>query len=168
MAVFLIVTFDIFLFVRGDWYCHWSIDWRHYSLELQVNLSRIAFSLAEINRTWYKLLVACLYSQESVLFVRVYFAFGIHGFHLSFTLVGDPSKFITFYGLRTHSEIRGKPVSEFSVDSVEHNPILLSSFLLTGQPFFCLQVTELVYVHSKMMIVDDNTVIIGSGMKTQL
>ena len=26
-----------------------------------------------------------------------------------------------------------------------------------------LQVTELVYVHSKMMIVDDKTVIIGSG-----
>lgn len=48
-------------------------------------------------------------------------------------LVGDPSKFITFYGLRTHSEIHGKPV------------------------------TELVYVHSKMMIVDDNTVIIGSA-----
>ena len=69
MAVFLIVSFDIFLFVRGDWYSHWSIDWRHYSLELQVNLSRIAFSFAEINRTWYKLVVACLYSQESVLFV---------------------------------------------------------------------------------------------------
>lgn len=59
-------------------------------------------------------------------------------------------------------------MSEFIVDSVEYNPILLSSLLLTGQPFFCLQVTELVYVHSKMMIVDDHTVIIGSGMKTRL
>jgi len=48
-------------------------------------------------------------------------------------LVGDPSKYISFYGLRTHSEIHGTPV------------------------------TELVYVHSKMMIVDDNTVIIGSA-----
>ncbi|CAH3173881.1 unnamed protein product [Porites lobata] len=47
--------------------------------------------------------------------------------------VGDPSKYISFYGLRTHSEIHGKPV------------------------------TEMVYVHSKMMIVDDNTVIIGSA-----
>ena len=59
-------------------------------------------------------------------------------------------------------------MSEFSVDSVEHNPILLSGPVSTGQPFFFLQVTELVYVHSKMMIVDDNTVIIGSGMKTWL
>lgn len=48
-------------------------------------------------------------------------------------LVGDPSKFISFYGLRTHSEMHGKPV------------------------------TQLLYVHSKMMIVDDSTVIIGSA-----
>lgn len=48
-------------------------------------------------------------------------------------LVGDTSKYISFYGLRTHSEMYGTPV------------------------------TELVYVHSKMMIVDDNTVIIGSA-----
>ena len=25
--------------------------------------------------------------------------------------VGDPSKYISFYGLRTHAEIHGKPVS---------------------------------------------------------
>lgn len=48
-------------------------------------------------------------------------------------LVGDTSKYISFYGLRTHSEMYGTPV------------------------------TELVYVHSKMMIVDDKTVIIGSA-----
>jgi len=49
------------------------------------------------------------------------------------SLVGDTSKYISFYGLRTHSEMYGTPV------------------------------TELVYVHSKMMIVDDKTVIIGSA-----
>ena len=30
--------------------------------------------------------------------------------------------------------------------------------------FVCLQVTELVYVHSKCMVVDDKYTIIGSGM----
>lgn len=47
--------------------------------------------------------------------------------------VHDPFKYITFYGLRNHGELLGK---------------------LT---------TELVYVHSKMMIVDDDTTIIGSA-----
>ncbi|XP_033740718.1 phospholipase D1-like [Pecten maximus] len=45
----------------------------------------------------------------------------------------DPLKYIVFCGLRTHGELSGKLV------------------------------TELVYVHSKLMIVDDDTVIIGSA-----
>ncbi|XP_041354689.1 phospholipase D1-like isoform X2 [Gigantopelta aegis] len=47
--------------------------------------------------------------------------------------VPDPMKYVIFCGLRTHSELAGKPV------------------------------TELIYVHSKMMIVDDDSVIIGSA-----
>ncbi|XP_015910970.2 phospholipase D1 isoform X1 [Parasteatoda tepidariorum] len=47
--------------------------------------------------------------------------------------VGDPSAYITFYGLRTHDIINEKIVS------------------------------ELVYVHSKLLIADDRTVIIGSA-----
>ncbi|XP_022246655.1 phospholipase D1-like [Limulus polyphemus] len=47
--------------------------------------------------------------------------------------VGDPTNYISFYGLRNHETL--------------HNNL----------------VTELVYVHSKMMIVDDRTVIIGSA-----
>ncbi|KAK2717720.1 hypothetical protein QYM36_006488, partial [Artemia franciscana] len=45
----------------------------------------------------------------------------------------DPSEYITFYGLRNHSNLNGQLV------------------------------TELIYVHSKLMIVDDNTVICGSA-----
>ncbi|XP_069134216.1 phospholipase D1-like isoform X1 [Argopecten irradians] len=45
----------------------------------------------------------------------------------------DPMRYIVFCGLRTHGELSGK------------------------------MVTELVYVHSKLMIVDDDTVIIGSA-----
>ncbi|KAK3096680.1 hypothetical protein FSP39_002327 [Pinctada imbricata] len=48
-------------------------------------------------------------------------------------LVMDPLKYIVFLGLRKHEELQGKLV------------------------------TELVYVHSKLMIVDDDTVIIGSA-----
>lgn len=47
--------------------------------------------------------------------------------------VADPTQYICFHGLRTHSELGGKPV------------------------------TELIYVHSKLMIVDDNSVICGSA-----
>ncbi|XP_077999833.1 phospholipase D1-like [Glandiceps talaboti] len=47
--------------------------------------------------------------------------------------MSHPEDFISFYGLRTHSELNEQPVS------------------------------ELVYVHSKLMIVDDKTVIIGSA-----
>ncbi|XP_052810030.1 phospholipase D1-like isoform X3 [Mya arenaria] len=47
--------------------------------------------------------------------------------------VDDPKKYILFCGLRSHDELKGKLV------------------------------TELVYVHSKLMIVDDDTVIIGSA-----
>ncbi|KAK5643236.1 hypothetical protein RI129_007081 [Pyrocoelia pectoralis] len=47
--------------------------------------------------------------------------------------ISDPSDYISFYGLRTHSVLCGEPV------------------------------TELVYVHSKLMIVDDKIVICGSA-----
>ena len=50
-----------------------------------------------------------------------------------FILVGNPSNYIMFFGLRKHDELKGKPVS------------------------------EIVYVHSKLMIVDDKKAIIGSG-----
>lgn len=48
--------------------------------------------------------------------------------------ISDPGQYISFYGLRTHARAS------------------------TGSP-----VTELVYVHSKLMIVDDETVLIGSA-----
>ncbi|XP_031782606.1 phospholipase D2 isoform X2 [Nasonia vitripennis] len=47
--------------------------------------------------------------------------------------IEDPGEYITFHGLRTHSMLNGT------------------------------MVTELIYVHSKLMIVDDNTVICGSA-----
>lgn len=47
--------------------------------------------------------------------------------------IEDPSTYINFYGLRTHSKLHNEPV------------------------------TELVYVHSKLMIVDDRIVICGSA-----
>ncbi|CAB3220831.1 unnamed protein product [Arctia plantaginis] len=47
--------------------------------------------------------------------------------------VSDPSEYITFHGLRTHATLGGEPV------------------------------TELVYVHSKLLIADDKTVICGSA-----
>ncbi|XP_062512561.1 phospholipase D1-like [Corticium candelabrum] len=47
--------------------------------------------------------------------------------------VGNPSNYIMFFGLRKHDELKGKPVS------------------------------EIVYVHSKLMIVDDKKAIIGSA-----
>ncbi|XP_071557786.1 phospholipase D1 isoform X2 [Temnothorax nylanderi] len=47
--------------------------------------------------------------------------------------IEDPSEYITFHGLRTHSMLNGT------------------------------MVTELIYVHSKLMIIDDNTVICGSA-----
>ncbi|XP_049865149.1 phospholipase D2 isoform X2 [Pectinophora gossypiella] len=47
--------------------------------------------------------------------------------------IADPSEYITFHGLRTHSVLEGEPI------------------------------TELIYVHSKLLIVDDKTVICGSA-----
>ena len=51
----------------------------------------------------------------------------------------EPEKFINFYGLRTHGMLKGKTPSQ-------------------DKP-----VTEIVYIHSKLMIVDDDVVIIGSA-----
>ncbi|EGR28742.1 phospholipase d1, putative [Ichthyophthirius multifiliis] len=48
--------------------------------------------------------------------------------------ISDPEKYISFYGLRTHAKKEG-----------------------------CIPVTEIVYVHSKLMIVDDKNLIIGSA-----
>lgn len=47
--------------------------------------------------------------------------------------VDDPFEYISFYGLRNHSSLNGEPI------------------------------TELVYVHSKLMIVDDKIAICGSA-----
>lgn len=47
--------------------------------------------------------------------------------------IEDPSEYITFHGLRAHAMLNGTLV------------------------------TELIYVHSKLLIVDDNTVICGSA-----
>ncbi|XP_066154308.1 phospholipase D2 [Euwallacea fornicatus] len=47
--------------------------------------------------------------------------------------IEDPSEYISFYGLRNHSRLNAEPI------------------------------TELIYVHSKLMIVDDKTVICGSA-----
>ncbi|KAL1509537.1 hypothetical protein ABEB36_004252 [Hypothenemus hampei] len=47
--------------------------------------------------------------------------------------IEDPSEYISFYGLRNHSRLNSEPI------------------------------TELIYVHSKLMIVDDKTVICGSA-----
>ena len=53
--------------------------------------------------------------------------------------ISEPEKYISFYGLRTHGMLKGKVPSE-------------------DKP-----VTEIVYIHSKLMIVDDDVVIIGSA-----
>lgn len=47
--------------------------------------------------------------------------------------IEDPSEYITFHGLRTHTMLNGT------------------------------MITELIYVHSKLIIIDDNTVICGSA-----
>lgn len=47
--------------------------------------------------------------------------------------IQDPSNYITFYGLRNHSTLNSEPI------------------------------TELIYVHSKLMIADDKIVICGSA-----
>lgn len=47
--------------------------------------------------------------------------------------IENPSQYISFYGLRTHSKLNCEPI------------------------------TELIYVHSKLMIVDDKIVICGSA-----
>lgn len=47
--------------------------------------------------------------------------------------IEDPLEYITFYGLRNHSTLNAEPI------------------------------TELIYVHSKLMIVDDKIVICGSA-----
>lgn len=47
--------------------------------------------------------------------------------------IQDPSEYISFYGLRNHSRLNSEPI------------------------------TELIYVHSKLMIVDDKIVICGSA-----
>lgn len=47
--------------------------------------------------------------------------------------VEDPSQYVTFHGLRNHAVLEGEPV------------------------------TELIYVHSKLLIVDDKIVICGSA-----
>jgi phospholipase D1/2 len=52
---------------------------------------------------------------------------------LSAANIDSPEQYISFYGLRTHAELLGVPV------------------------------TELIYVHSKLMIVDDDFVILGSA-----
>lgn len=47
--------------------------------------------------------------------------------------IDNPSDYITFYGLRNHSTLNSEPI------------------------------TELIYVHSKLMIIDDKIVICGSA-----
>lgn len=47
--------------------------------------------------------------------------------------VDDPSEYISFYSLRNHSSLNGEPI------------------------------TELIYVHSKLIIVDDKIAICGSA-----
>lgn len=47
--------------------------------------------------------------------------------------ISDPSQYISFYGLRTHARLNSEPI------------------------------TELIYVHSKLLIVDDKVVICGSA-----
>lgn len=47
--------------------------------------------------------------------------------------IDDPSEYISFYSLRNHSSLNGEPI------------------------------TELIYVHSKLMIVDDKIAICGSA-----
>lgn len=47
-----------------------------------------------------------------------------------FPSVGDPSKYISFYGLRTHSEIHGAPVSELYL------PFRLSTIVMKSSVFY--------------------------------
>ena len=65
----------------------------------------------------------------------------------------------------TRNQVDEEPLTSKSLS------VYVKVFLFIYLFFFCfvlflslLKVTEMVYVHSKMMIVDDNTVIIGSGI----
>ena len=63
--------------------------------------------------------------------------------------------YISVYGLRTYGQIENRLVSRIIVDMLCHNVIRN------------MQVTEIVYVHSKCMIVDDRYTIIGSGERME-
>ena len=62
----------------------------------------------------------------------------------------EVQKYISVYGLRNYEEIDQKMVS------------LVSWSFQSFYNSLYLQVTELIYVHSKVMIVDDRATIIGS------
>lgn len=75
-------------------------------------------------------------------------------------LVGDPNAYITFYGLRKHGTLNEKLVGKFIYYFYLH--IIFQNIKYVAR-MYLFQVTELVYVHSKMLIADDRTVIIGSA-----
>ena len=85
---------------------------------------------------------------------------------LYFSVGAEYTKYIVFCGLRTHDTLTEQLVSElfpvFLTMSIKFVKFLPSTF-----KFFCnkqaLQVTELVYVHSKLIIVDDRCCLIGSA-----
>mmetsp|Transcript_4943 Transcript_4943/g.9266 ORF Transcript_4943/g.9266 Transcript_4943/m.9266 type:complete len:1030 (+) Transcript_4943:37-3126(+) len=73
-------------------------------------------------------------TNAAVLRVQLYWEYRtISGLYALLSDIPDPKEYISFYGLRTHAMLSGVPV------------------------------TEMVYVHSKLMIVDDNFVIMGSA-----
>jgi len=71
--------------------------------------------------------------------------------------IRDPEEYVSFNGLRKHSELNGGLVSMRKF--YPNTNIVQRSILI----FFSMQVTELIYVHSKLLIADDQVVICGSA-----
>lgn len=73
--------------------------------------------------------------------------------------VEDPSQYLTFHGLRTWSELKDDLVCSKvnHLDSHKYWIFCIKNCAVSSQ------VTELIYVHSKLLITDDNTVICGSA-----
>ena len=64
-------------------------------------------------------------------------------------------KYVSIFGLRTHDTLNGRLV--IIIINVNVIKLFNCTFVLP------LKVTEIIYVHTKLMIVDDRYTIIGSG-----
>ena len=75
----------------------------------------------------------------------------------------DPKKYIEFFGLRNWGFLPSpKPDSDISISTNDISTIDLEQACSADRRF----VTEMAYVHSKVLIVDDDIAIVGSGIRT--